>query len=198
MNLIVFGAAGRAGRAVVERALAQGYSVTAFVRHASKFHLDNPNLRVVHGDARNFDQVAAAMAGQEAVVNALSTGTLEPTTALSDNTRNIIRAMEQQGIKRLVTLFASAMVTGKVNPQYANINVEHKRVLKLLQESGLDWVAVAPPTIADEPRTGHYRIAVNALPQPSTMRISKYDLADFILSQLTDNAGLHQIIGVVE
>ena len=49
MNILVFGASGRTGRELVKQALAQGQTVTAFVRHPASFDLAHPQLKVVQG-----------------------------------------------------------------------------------------------------------------------------------------------------
>jgi nucleoside-diphosphate-sugar epimerase len=51
MEVLVIGAAGKSGRAVVEQALAAGHDVTAFV-HKTEAYLPDSNVRVIEGDAR--------------------------------------------------------------------------------------------------------------------------------------------------
>jgi uncharacterized protein YbjT (DUF2867 family) len=50
MNLVVFGAGGKTGNLVVERAVAAGHLVTLFLREAPT-QLKNPSIRLVTGDA---------------------------------------------------------------------------------------------------------------------------------------------------
>ena len=69
MKVLVFGAAGRSGEALVNEALAAGHKVTAFVRGAAQYK--KANVRVVAGDALDAAAVDAAVAGQDAVIDAL-------------------------------------------------------------------------------------------------------------------------------
>ena len=48
MNVLVFGANGKTGSLVVERALAKGYQVTVLVRNAGR--LQNSSVRVLTGE----------------------------------------------------------------------------------------------------------------------------------------------------
>ena len=69
MKLIVFGATGGVGQALVNQALDKGFEVTAFVRTPAKLKSKHDNLTVIQGDAFNQDDVTAAIAGHEAVVS---------------------------------------------------------------------------------------------------------------------------------
>ena len=71
MKLLVLGATGGTGRALVEQALAQGHVVTAFARDPSKVRTTHPNLHVVKGDILDPASVEAAVRGQDAVLSAL-------------------------------------------------------------------------------------------------------------------------------
>ncbi len=71
VNLLVLGATGGTGRALVEQALEQGHIVTAFARNPAKVRTTHKNLRIVKGDIMNYDSVEAAINGQDAVLSAL-------------------------------------------------------------------------------------------------------------------------------
>ena len=71
MNLVIFGATGGTGRALVEQALDQGHTVTAFVRKASRMRVKHRRLKLAIGDVLNYATVEAAIAGQDAVLSAL-------------------------------------------------------------------------------------------------------------------------------
>src|SRR5437870_10522259 len=102
MNLLIFGATGGTGRHLIEQALAQGHHVTAFARSPEKVTTQHPNLKVVKGDMLDYESVAAAMPGHDAVLSALGVYLFKKNTVLSDGTRNIIQAMEAHGVKRFI------------------------------------------------------------------------------------------------
>ena len=103
MNLVIFGATGGTGRALVEQALDQGHTVTAFVRKASRMRVKHRRLRLAIGDVLNYGTVEAAIAGQDAVLSALGHKRwLIKTSILSRGTRNIVAAMTKCRVRRFV------------------------------------------------------------------------------------------------
>jgi uncharacterized protein YbjT (DUF2867 family) len=56
---------------------------------------------------------------------------------------------------------------------------------RLLAATDLDYTIVRPPRLTDDPATGTYRVLPDALPS-SSRRISRADVADFMLQQLLD------------
>jgi uncharacterized protein YbjT (DUF2867 family) len=71
MNLLVLGATGGTGRALVEQALQQGHVVTAFARDPAKIRTKHKNLRVAQGNILDYGSIEAAARGQSAVLSAL-------------------------------------------------------------------------------------------------------------------------------
>uniref|UniRef100_A0A8C0SBH4 Biliverdin reductase B n=3 Tax=Canis lupus TaxID=9612 RepID=A0A8C0SBH4_CANLF len=71
----------------------------------------------------------------------------------------------------------------KVPPRLQAVTDDHIRMHKVLQESGLKYVAVMPPHIGDQPLTGAYTVTLDGR-GPSRV-ISKHDLGHFMLSCLT-------------
>jgi putative NADH-flavin reductase len=71
MQLLIFGATGGTGRALVQQALEQGHIVTVFARDPAKVRTTHKNLVVVKGDVSNYGSVEAAVNGQDAVLSAL-------------------------------------------------------------------------------------------------------------------------------
>jgi putative NADH-flavin reductase len=71
MNLLILGATGGTGRALVEQALEEGHTGTAFARDPAKVRTTHQNLRIAEGDILDYDSVEAALRGQDAVLSAL-------------------------------------------------------------------------------------------------------------------------------
>jgi putative NADH-flavin reductase len=105
MKILIVGATGRTGKELVKQALEQGHEVTALVRSLKKITISQSNLRIVKGDVLDFDNVQKAVAGQDAVLSALGHKKFFiKTSILSEGTRNIIRAMDQHKVKRLICI----------------------------------------------------------------------------------------------
>lgn len=73
MKVLIFGATGGTGRALVAQALEQGHAVTAFARDPAKVQSKHPNLTVAQGNMLDPASVEAAVKGQDAVLSALGT-----------------------------------------------------------------------------------------------------------------------------
>jgi putative NADH-flavin reductase len=199
MKIIVFGATGGTGKLIVSQALAKGHSVTAFVRSPEGLTQD-PHLRVVQGDVFDFPTVVDAVRGHRAVLSALGPRTRKKTDLLSRAIPTILAAMRQEYVTRLIVLGASGAHKdhGKYQNALTNIAmwVAKKTVLKhpfvdqvaqerLLAASDVDYTIVRAPRLLDGPFTGAYRILPDALP-PGALTVSRADVADFMLQQLTD------------
>jgi len=150
-KLIVFGASGGTGRHLVEQALEAGHEVTAFVRQAGSFPVPHSRLRLVVGDVRTLQDVAAACAGQAAVLSAL--GPSQKTEPIcQEGMGAILAGMQAHGVKRLVALSAY----GTADSQHGLYSWVTWRMLKtkmqdkeqmeaLIRASDTDWTLVRPP-----------------------------------------------------
>ncbi|MBD2701631.1 SDR family oxidoreductase [Spirosoma sp. BT702] len=197
MKLLIFGATGSIGRLLVEQALEQGHIVTAFVRDPAKLESQNhPNLRISQGDVLNLPSVEKAVRGQDVVLCALGAGRKGFTRA--EGTRNILQAMEATGVKRLIcqTTLGAGDSKGNLNFFWKYIMfglllrkafADHEQQERYVQKSPLDWIMVRPAAFTDGPRTGQYRHGFPDSADGLTLKISRADVADFMLKQLTDD-----------
>lgn len=129
-----------------------GLNVRAFVRDPNRLpdHLRN-SVEVVKGDVLNYPDVLRAVTNVTAVVVVLGTNNcLEPTTALSEGTKNILTAMKAQKVE-LISICLSAflfMEPERVPERFRDVNADHLRQFDLIKVSGLKYIAVLPPHIA--------------------------------------------------
>ena len=102
-RIAIFGATGGTGRELVTQALAAGLDVTAFVRQPGRL-TPHRRLREVVGDVTEPDRVAAAVAGQDAVLVALGAGAYSKARVREVGHRAIVDAMQAAGVRRIVSL----------------------------------------------------------------------------------------------
>lgn len=205
MQLLVFGATGSVGRHVVEQALAQGHTVTAFARNPQKFDIQNPHLKLFQGDVMDFPTVVRAMQGQDAVLCSLGAG--RNGVIRSEGTRHIVQAMENASISRLICQTTLGVGDSRSNldffwkyimfglllrPAYA----DHVTQETYVKQSNVDWTIVRPAAFTDKPQTEAYLHGFPADQQGLTLTISRADVADFMLQQLQDPTYLHQTPGL--
>ncbi|MBA2285726.1 MAG: SDR family oxidoreductase [Ktedonobacteraceae bacterium] len=204
MRLAIFGATGRTGKPLVEQALEAGHDVAALVRTPAKMTIQNPRLTVVQGDAMNAADVEKVVQGADAVLIALGHSKDSPKDMQTVATGHIVAAMEKYGVKRIVSLTGAGVDAPEDKPKLMNhvikfalktmsgdVLKDGERHAALIRNSGLDWVIARGPMLNEGPHTGKYRVGwvgVN-----TSARISRADVADFMLKQTTDTTYLHQL-----
>jgi uncharacterized protein YbjT (DUF2867 family) len=197
MKVIVFGATGTVGKLTVEQLLAAGHKVTAFARHPEKLAIQHHDLSLAAGDALSADDVMAALPGHDVVVVTLGAGMSRRSVIRSEGTMNIINAMHAHGIRRLIC--QSTLGTGDT---WRNLNFFWKRIMfglllrpvfadhvlqeKLVRASGLDWTIVRPSAFVDGPATGGFRENFGPSVRGLSLKISRADVAGFLVRQLDD------------
>ena len=204
MKLLVLGAAGKTGRAVVDQAIERGHDVTAFVHTADEYH--RTDVRVVVGDARDQHSVLTAVHGQNAVIDALG-GHLPflETTLETDTAHNVITAMTEAGVHRLLVIstLGEGTSTANINDFYKHFIMPTllRGVMKdkasmeaTVEHSQLDWTIVRPAGLRDGDPKGIHIVS------PETAEkvrfITRADVATFLLDQLTGTDFLHQAVGI--
>ncbi|KAM6959552.1 flavin reductase (NADPH) [Aplochiton taeniatus] len=196
-NIAIFGATGMTGSVTVPQAVSAGYNVTVLVRDPARLPADHKASRVLVGDVLNKEDVKKAMEGQDAVIIVLGTrNDLGPTTMMSEGTRNILEVMKTRGIRKVIGCMSSFLLwdRAKVPPRMLAVTEDHDRMHNVLKESGLDYVAVLPPHIADNhPLTEKYSATENTL---KGRVISKYDLGHFFVKCLSTSEWDAKTVGV--
>ena len=204
MRVAIFGASGRTGRPLVEQALAAGHEVRALVRDPSKLQTGGERLVVIRGDVLDAARVEETVAGTEAVLSALGQTKGSTKDVQTRGTENIVAAMERHGVRRLVSLTGAGVgdprdepkivdraitfLLRRLQPDVLEDGVRHAEVIKA---SGLEWVIVRGPRLTEGPKKGGYRVGM--VGKNSGTQISRADLAEFMLAQLTTDTHLRQM-----
>jgi len=121
MKLLILGATGDIGEAVLKAAVSAGHDVTAFVRSPDKLGDVGDRVHVIQGDLTDAAAIASAMTGRDAVISAIGSSPDKaqldaPATAV----RLILAAMGSAGVRRFVGLAGGAVnVPGSGSPSAA-------------------------------------------------------------------------------
>ena len=206
MKLLVFGATGGTGKKLIEQGLAQGHRITAYVRNPKAIS-ECQNLTVVKGELFDHKAIKEAMEGQDAVISVLGNKTSRAlwrkNTVISEGLINIIRAMEESGVSRIV--FVTSFGVGKkiflpeklfIKIALRNIFADIPKQEALLRNSALEWTVVRPARLVNGPRTGRYRAGEDLYIGLSS-KISRADVADFLLKTVRSRDTAGKIITVV-
>lgn len=198
MKVVILGAAGQIGRLTVAEALAAGHEVTAFARSPERLAAEG--LRLLAGDVTAEADVRAAVEGQEAVVCTFgaplnSRTLLHPPTLCATAAGHVITAMKATGARRLVCSTAIGVGDSRGHGRFVFRNViqpvllqrifdDRERQEALIRSSDLDWVIVRPAELTDGPASpSGPRALLSPYPDDAT-RVSRADVAKFLVRQL--------------
>lgn len=208
MRVLVVGSTGGTGRQLVSQALSRGHEVTAFARRPAKLHIQHERLRVVRGNVLDPLSLEEAIRDQDAVVCALGHKRwVYPNRILSTGTANLITAMKAHGTRRLVceTSLGLGDSWGKLGIYYTLFVIpfilplyywDKRRQEAVIRASAAEWTIVRPGALTNGPKRGVYRYGDGLGSWLWTVRISRADVADFMLNQLSDDAWLRAAPGV--
>ncbi len=206
-HLAVFGGSGRTGQHLVRQALESGFQVTALARSPEK--LTGPlaaspdGLALVKGSVTDPTAVAKTIQAADAVISLLGPTNNRPTFEVCRGTQVILDVMAARGLRRIVLTAGAGVSTAGDSPtaiDFAigyilkaaarNVYRDMQSTVDIVRASGLDWTVIRAPMLTDQPASGNLRVGM--LGDDIGMRLSRQDLAAFILKQVESTEYLHQ------
>lgn len=206
MKLLVLGATGRTGLEIVRQAAEHGHSVTAFVRSPARLASFRDRIAIRQGDLLNSGDLQGVVAGHDAVISGF--GARLPISKsdahlLEQFAIALTQAMLHAGVTRVVvesvaflfkdSIFPPVYLLGKLF--LPGVVADAFAMERTFEESGLDWTMVRPPELTGGPYTGKYRVREDHLPRFG-FRISRADVADFMLKAVENHVSSRKIVGV--
>ncbi|MBY0065020.1 MULTISPECIES: NAD(P)-dependent oxidoreductase [Priestia] len=192
-TIAIIGGTGRAGKFLAESAVKKGYSVRMLVRTPKKSLLDDSNITLIQGDARNPDTILSLLSGCHAVINTFG----QPNKAVplySEITALVIQTMKELEIKRYVGVTGGSLdiegdkksILNKVGAivfriLYSEMMEDKRKELQLLQASKLDWTLIRLPFVKENEKSKV--IKEDDFDMPG-FKISSRDIARFMIEQL--------------
>ena len=172
-KVVLIGASGFVGSAILNEALNREIQVTAVVRHPEKIKIQNENLIIKKADVSSLDEVAEVCKGADAVISAFNPGWDNPD--IYDETikvyLTIMDGVKKSGVSRFlmvggagslfiapgIRLVDSGEVPEKLLPGVKALSDLYFHFLK--KEKEIDWVFFSPAAdMAPGVRTGRYRL----------------------------------------
>ena len=202
-HIIIFGATGGTGRALLQQALDRGHRVTAFVRDPARLSRQHARLTVAIGDVLQPDTLPPALQGQDAVLCALGRNPFVNEPVCSAGTRNVLNEMTRQGIRPIIVetamgvsdsfqqsgLFQKFLFQTLLRSYYADKKIQERYV----RESNLDWTIVRPVRLTNGPLTDTLQASTTVQFQGfDAPSVSRADVARFMLDQLDTPTFRHQ------
>ncbi len=175
--------------------------MTAFARKPLALRLDHQDLTRQAGDVLDQGAVADAVQGHDAALIVVGSG--RKGTVRSVGTRHVVDAMERHGVRRLVclTTLGSGDSRALLNYFWKRIMfglllreayADHEGQEACLKQSDLDWIIVRPGAFNDGPITGTLKHGFPPTEKNLKLKVSRADVADFMLQQLTNDTYLRK------
>jgi putative NADH-flavin reductase len=200
-EIVLIGASGFVGSAILKEALDRGHKVTAVVRHPEKITVEHKSLVVKQGDVSSAETVAEVSKGVDTVISAYNPGWRNPNIA-EETTRvhkSILTGVKLAGVKRFLvvggagSLFISPgkrlMEAGLMPESFlpAIRALAEVYLVDLMAEKSIDWVFFSPAGILEPGlRTAKFRLGKDDLivNEKGESKISVQDYAVAMIDEL--------------
>ncbi|KAH6648037.1 hypothetical protein BKA67DRAFT_579261 [Truncatella angustata] len=206
MRILVLGANGRTGRAVITEALSRGYLVTALVR--DPFSLaPHDGLAIVHGTPMEMPSIQQAFEATEsgdkpsAVIVTLNSPrtsdnpfakSVAPNRLLAISATNTLQVAEMHGVREIIWLSAFGVGTSSVNLplvmklliKYSNLGKayeDHEEVDKIMRQSDLNYVLVRPVVFNEKEKSSVEELGEEGKGVGMFDAISRSSVASFLV-----------------
>lgn len=203
-NVVLIGATGFVGSAILNELLSRGHKVTAVVRNAAKLP-KNDNLTAMEEDVANVDAIANIAKGKDAVISAYNPGWANPDIKrlIEVNYPKIVEAVKKSGVERLLIVGGAGTLFVKPGLRVVDSGAIPAEIMDgvrplgnfylnyLTNEHDLDWVFFSPAGAFEEAdkgqRTGKFRLGKDDLiidPKTNSSHISVQDYAVAMVDEL--------------
>ena len=203
-TIALLGGSGKTGQEFLKQALDKGYTIKVLARTPAKIPQQSDKLEVMQGDALNFEDVKKLVEDSDLVVSLFGHVKGSPKWLQTEGTKNIVEAMKLHAVDRVISLSGGGLRYEKDQPKLIDWIIkgalklfagqllkDAERHAEVLKESDLDWTIVRGPVLTEGEQKGEYRVGwvgVNA-----GSKISRKDLADFIVGEIEDKQFIRQM-----
>lgn len=202
MKIAIIGASAGIGLLTVKQALAKGHTVTALSRNTAPIP-DHPLLTRINGSATSVPDLKRALAGAEAVLITIGAKDKKTTTLFTDTAAALLQVAADTAItapvlmvtgfgagasSRYMSWFMDLVIRLLLKHQYHN----KTQMEELLAQSSLRWEIVRPGMLTNGPLTQTYQAIPELYAGMRVGKISRADVADFLLREAENPTMLYQ------
>lgn len=201
-NVLLIGATGFVGSALLAELVSRGHKVTAVVRHPEKVQKKG-NVEAVKADVADVEAIARLAGGKDAIISAYNPGWTNPDIKrlIETNYPKILEAARKSGVGRLLIVGGAGTLFVKPGLRVVDSDAIPAEIMDgvrplgdfylnvLTKTNDIDWVFLSPAGTFDEKgsRTGHFRLGKDDLivdPATGTSHISVEDYAMAMVDEL--------------
>jgi len=199
-NITIIGASAGVGLQTVTKSLEEGHNVTTLSRSTENLPKQH-NITIVQGSATNVADVKKAIAGADAIIVTIGTGTKidwqtisTGTTLYTDAATVLLSALKELNMqvplvvvtgfgagdsREYLPFFLKVVIRLLLRKVYDN----KTRMEGLISSNYKNWVIVRPGVLTDKPATGHYRAYSKLGKDLKINSIARADVARFLVKQ---------------
>lgn len=198
MKLAIFGATGGTGKQLVSQALTEGNIVIAYIHNPSKLEIKHECLTIIEGELTDKTAIERVVSKVDAVISVLGPRGDSSSKPITQGMQNVILAMEKQNVRRLIISSTLSVSDPEDLPDYKSrflINLvklinrsaydEIISVGKVVRSSNLDWTIIRLSLLNNNPKSGKVKVGYLGRKEVG-LKISRADIADFMLKQVQD------------
>lgn len=208
MNTIaLFGGTGRTGLPFMKHGLSD-FKIKALVRNPDKVGFTHQHLELITGDITRGQDIRKTIEGTDVVVSLIGHNKQSSAGFQTEAIRKMIQVMEENQIRRLVSLTGAGVNTAGDQPQMMdklivfimrylagkmarNALLDGKNHARLITESDLNWTLVRGPMLTEEAAKGHIEVGhVGKIPG---FKLTREDLALFIIKAVKNNTYIKEM-----
>ena len=200
-NVLLIGATGFVGSAVLNELVSRGHKVTTVVRNIEKL-AKSDLVNAVKEDVANVDAIAKLAEGKDAIISAYNPGWTNPdiATLITENYPKILEAAKKSGVERLLIVGGAGTLFCAPGLRVVDSGAIPEEIMggvcplgdfylnTLMNENDIDWVFFSPAGVFDQEgkKTGNYRLGKDDLivDAEGNSHISVQDYADAMVNEL--------------
>lgn len=177
-KIVLIGASGFVGSAILKEAINRGHKVVAVVRNPEKISLVSDKLTIVKADVSSVDVVASVCANIDTVISAYNPGWSN--TKIAEETLSVYSAIlagvKKAGVKRFLCVGGAGTLFCAPNLRLVDAGVLPAEIMPavkslgdfylntLTKENEIDWVFFSPAgNLTPGQRTGKFRLGKDDL-----------------------------------
>jgi putative NADH-flavin reductase len=193
MKITIIGASAGIGLVTVQQALAKGHEVVALSTNTATIP-DHASLTKINGSATSVTDMKRAMAGADVVLITIGTKNKKPNTLFSDTAKALNKAGAELNTKApvlVITGFGAGDSSGYLSFFMRTVirlflkhqYIDKTRMEEIIAQGPLKWEMVRPGMLGNGPLTERYRVITSLHKGIRVGRISRADVADFLLKE---------------